>query len=319
MNFVDLNRQFMPYENEQDWELRYSEFGSEGYFGAETWDELLAHNRVVVLAEAGAGKTAELRAASERINDPGKTEAFYITLNSVAERGLIDAFETNQDQERFYKWRESDSIAWFFVDSLDEARLNGATFQKALSNLQKDLKLGLDRSKILVSCRVSDWRSVSDTADFKRYLGCDVAKFDPVFRTYENSDDALLCPIFSEKQELENEDENEENPAVTLNIHVVALTPLSREQASLLALAAGVENTDAFLLALHRADASDLANRPQDLLSMARQWISTGTVGTKHTALQWSIEERLRETNLDLAGKDTLTFEKAYKLSLIHI
>lgn len=311
--FVDLKRQFMPFKDEKEWELHYTAFGSEEYFGAQNWDELLSHNRVVVLAEAGAGKTAELRAVAARLNDENPGSAFYVTLNAVAKQGLFGALETLDDQKSYRDWKAAISHCWFFIDSLDEARLNGATFQTALSILQKELAPHLDRAKILVSCRVSDWRSLSDAADFEKYLGNDKAESDPVNRTYANADDALLSPIFDDNSQT-NLDRAEGTSATPASgIHVVALAPLSRRQAERLANCAGVADTAAFLKAVHEADATDLANRPQDLLALVKQWSSEGTIGTKHSALKWSIRQRLQETNLDLAGKDTLTFDQAYR------
>lgn len=310
--FLNLDRQFIPFRDEKDWEIHYTTFGSEEYLGAQTWHKLLTHNRVALLAEAGAGKTAELRAVSNRVNDDGSQAAFYVTLNSVAKHGLRNALETREDQQRFDAWKDDVSEAWFFVDSLDEARLNGETLQTALSQLEKELSPNLHRARTLISCRVSDWRTLSDTADFQKYLGSDTAEKQTITKIYSSADDALLAPIFDKADALKTIELDDEKSNHERDIHVVALAPLSHRQAEKLAAWAGVKNTSVFMQAVHEADATDLANRPQDLLSLAEQWNSNGTIGTKYRALKWSIDQRLRETNLDLYDKDTLTFERAY-------
>ncbi len=199
-SFLDLNRQFMPFKDEKDWELSYVSFGSEGYNGGETWDTLAQHRRIVLLAEAGAGKTAELRAASVRFKSKFKGYSFYVTLNAVAQNGLVSALETVAEKQLFNEWMSSSSEMWLFVDSLDEARLNGATFQQALSKLQQDLYGNLHRARILVSCRVSDWRSLSDKSDYEKYLGedCEVTESPSVH--FSTADEALLTPVFETKE-----------------------------------------------------------------------------------------------------------------------
>ncbi len=303
----------MPFKNERDWELHYSSFGSDGYWGAYSWDQLLNHTRVIILAEAGAGKTAELRAASDRIKSRNQAHGFVVTLNAVAKRGLEAALETSDDVTSFEKWKESETDAYFFLDSLDEARLSGSTFQEALSCLEKELSPHLHRARIYISCRVADWRAVSDEADFARYLRQDSEKKPDDNLIYDNADDALLKPLFDESQYNQTDDQPDKKAdEKTEGPLVVALAPLSKQQASKLSEANGVTDVDRFLLALHKANATELANRPQDLLAMIEKWKSTGKIGTKFEALDWSIKTRLKETNLDISGLDTLTYEKAY-------
>ena len=56
-----------------------------------TWDEMLEHPRVVLLAEAGADKTSEMRAAAGRLQAVGETAVFLSleTLREVVPWGVV--------------------------------------------------------------------------------------------------------------------------------------------------------------------------------------------------------------------------------------
>lgn len=312
-DFIDLNRQFMPFSSEKDWELSYNYFGSDGFIGAQGWEQLLQHRRIVLLAEAGAGKTAELRAVSNRLKKRSDGLSFYLTLNAISSTGLESSIETAEELLLFSSWKNSNSELWLIIDSLDEARLNGSTFRQTLSNLQKELHTKLHRVRIIVSCRVSDWRSLSDARDFQSYLGVDEETSAPLPVVFANADEALLRPLFdTEKNKNTDEVGSDSTSVESSGLHIVALAPLTSQQAEDLAAWVGVVNVEEFMQAIHEADATDLANRPQDLISLADQWKAKGIIGGKYDALKWSIETRLQETNLDLAMKDNLNIDKAY-------
>ena len=56
-----------------------------------------------------------------------------------------------------------DVEAWFFLDSVDEARLaNPLYFKRALRRLGKAINSAAKRARVFISARVSDWRAVSD-------------------------------------------------------------------------------------------------------------------------------------------------------------
>src|SRR5687767_125236 len=56
-----------------------------------TWEKLLSEFRVVVLSEAGSGKTAEIRNAARQLRSSGR-RAFFLRLENVPE-DFEDAFE----------------------------------------------------------------------------------------------------------------------------------------------------------------------------------------------------------------------------------
>jgi hypothetical protein len=90
--------------------------------GAQTWEDLLQRRRVVILAEAGSGKTEEMKEHA-RCRTEAREFAFYATVQDVGHRGLSDALRP-ADRARFNAWLGADRIGWFFIDSVDEAKLD---------------------------------------------------------------------------------------------------------------------------------------------------------------------------------------------------
>lgn len=310
-SYINLERQFMPFENEASWELAYISFGSDGFIGGKSWDEILEHKRIIVLAEAGAGKTAELREKAAELSRETGMSGFYITLDDLAQNKLIDTLSTNEEIAIFNEWKSKDEDAAFFIDSLDEAKLNGRTFRKALSNLKKGLGGSESRAIIIVSCRVSDWQSVGDEIEFNSFFGnlASKAKKENEME-FETEDEALFAPLFNKKNDNGNRAESDKTKnSETL---IVALAPLSIEQAKKMAKWNGVDDVDAFIEAVNFADAAELANRPQDLLSLSSHWKHTKKVGSKFDILKWSINERLKENNQVQQNNGTISHNSAY-------
>lgn len=138
INFVDLNRSFLliPKDhkfNENDYDLSFSF----GLLEAKKWNDILDLRRVIILAEAGAGKTEEIKAVTKRLRDDGK-KTFFLRLE-ILSSDFESSFEIGTMSE-FNEWIVSDVPSWFFLDSVDEARLRGPKeFEVAIRNL--DVKL----------------------------------------------------------------------------------------------------------------------------------------------------------------------------------
>src|SRR6266545_2406130 len=133
------------------------------------WSNILEMTRVVILAEAGTGKTQELLETARRLRKEGKT-AFFCHIEDLAAAGLENALsEGNVEEVR--SWLEGSQIAWFFLDSVDEARLaNHRFFEKALRTLAPALNPAISRARIFITARVSDWRATADFLFVKEVL-----------------------------------------------------------------------------------------------------------------------------------------------------
>ncbi|MBN4055979.1 hypothetical protein JYT95_01465 [bacterium AH-315-J23] len=296
----------MSFNNEEETELSYHYFSDGKPHGGYDWTDLLEKRRIVILAEAGAGKTAEMIERSSQLNRAGQN-SFYTTINALGRNQLRKCLVTRDIQRQFDVWLAGDDEAIIFADSLDEARLDGQNFLTALGNIEKDISEALDRVTIVLSSRVSDWRSIEDLNAFQNIL-CTGIRNRRVLENKKSKDWVLLNPA------MKNGDDGEDKslPLPDYKPAVVAIAPLTTAQATDLAKWRGVENTDEFLSAIFGAEAQALANRPQDLFGLVDLWNEKQQIGGKRDILDWSIKRRLLETNVDRVS-DTLPSSEAMK------
>jgi hypothetical protein len=121
-----------------------------------TWADLKKERRVVLLAEAGAGKTEEIRHAAHQWRAGGE-HAFFLRLEHLAD-DFDAAFEVG-DLDDFERWKNSQDEAWVLLDSVDEARLCGPTdFELAIRKFTAKVRGAEDRLHLLITSRISAWR-----------------------------------------------------------------------------------------------------------------------------------------------------------------
>ena len=158
MNFIDLQRRFQDLTNEEfeDTELFVS-LDEQGFGPSVGWPELLKHHRVILLAEAGAGKTKEMREQKNRLVGEDQF-AFFLPLASLDRESILDLLSVD-DGERFKVWKAGgQEPAWFFLDSVDELKLNAGQLDRALNRLSNAINGHFDRARVIISCRPGDWR-----------------------------------------------------------------------------------------------------------------------------------------------------------------
>jgi hypothetical protein len=131
--FIPLNRTFaeLPREYAQDAagdDLDLSEALGLRVSNDLNWDALLKERCVIILAPAGAGKTAEIRETATSLRSEGKS-AFFIRIEHIS-NNLENAFEEGSFQE-FEACLKSDEEGWLFLDSIDEARLKDPFYFEA--------------------------------------------------------------------------------------------------------------------------------------------------------------------------------------------
>ena len=134
------------------------------------WSELEEEFRCVILAEAGAGKSYEMEARAKHAEALGRV-AFFIRIEDI-EDGFEAAFEVGS-AEVFERWLHSKEEAWFFLDSIDEARLeNPRAFEKAIKRFSTRIKPADQRARVFISSRPYAWRARSDRELVEQYLPC---------------------------------------------------------------------------------------------------------------------------------------------------
>ena len=100
-----------------------------------TWNDVLKIPRMVILSEAGSGKTQEIRNAAKRLRAEGKP-GFFLRLELIPDDFDI-AFEVGTHKE-FETWLASGEMGWLLLDSVDEARLRSPLdFERAVRRLGK--------------------------------------------------------------------------------------------------------------------------------------------------------------------------------------
>ena len=126
------------------------------------WDDLISRHRVVILAEPGAGKTREIQIAASRLR-ADKRAAFYLKLEHVAQN-LEQAFDIGTFDE-FEEWQRGSGEAWFFLDSVDEAKLaDPRDFDKAVRRFASAISGHGQRAHLYLTSRLHEWRWESDAA-----------------------------------------------------------------------------------------------------------------------------------------------------------
>jgi hypothetical protein len=87
--------------------------------------------------------------------------AFFATVEDVDRDGLDGALGA-ADRTRLALWRGSEESAWFFVDSIDEAKLGRVRLERAIRRIADGI-VGRERQAyIILSCRLTDWEFTRD-------------------------------------------------------------------------------------------------------------------------------------------------------------
>ena len=86
-----------------------SSYSGDEYLGKSIdWVELLKSQRILLIAEAGTGKTHECKAKAKLLFDAGNP-AFFLRLEEVAANGARSCLSLEPVRKRFDDWRASSS------------------------------------------------------------------------------------------------------------------------------------------------------------------------------------------------------------------
>ena len=287
-NPVPLERRFSPVpwsENDSD---EQQSLDGLGYQNNKSWSAIDKRYRTIILAEAGAGKTYEMTARAKTIENE-KHPAFFIRIEDIDD-DLSQAFEVGS-AERFEQWLSSQNEAWFFLDSVDEARLsNPRDFEKAIRRFANTIKLAQLRAHICISSRPYAWRQKSDRELIERHL--------PFKKPQSETTDQVLEP-----GESSDPSENE--------LEILRLDPLNEGDIQLFAEHRSIPDVDSLIKELERSNVMSLAERPFDLEAILDKWKTDRVLGTRSELLKRIIELRLNESEPDNKIRRPLKPEKA--------
>ena len=266
-----------------------------GWTRGSTWDDLLRSKRMLLVSEAGAGKTYECQAQKKRLFDEDQP-AFFVELAAMATdelRNLLDP----EEEDRFDAWQASQTeVATFFLDSIDELKLSRGSFERALKRFKKCIGDRLHRARIVVTTR---------PVPFDEQL---IREILPVPQPLpaESVEEAFAKTAMGKRQDQRNDDSQNQ----PLEWRSVALMPLSDEQIIKLAHNQGVSNPDQLLKDLQRRNAQEFARRPQDLIEMCADWREQKRIRTHRDQVKTNIRVKLSPSN-DREEPAELSFDKA--------
>ena len=279
MPYIDLDRRFGPLKEDDDpetWSTPFMPYWADPA-GGMTWAELLKNPFVVVLGEAGSGKTREFKAQGERIRHEQRL-AFIVRAEDLVNGELSHALNPD-DHEILQTWRDRNDEAVFFVDAVDEAKIahHANVFDKVLKALRRDLRDATSRARFVISCRVSDWSPQADLSVLKEFIR----------RCRPAADGQVPEPS------------------------LVTLLPLDPRRAREFAEALGVADINAFMAAVEQAGLEAYCTRPRDVDWLVSFWQQRNHFGSLTEMIEVNIEERLRELNPGRTTPDLLSTDRA--------
>ncbi len=256
---------------------QYAFLESLGLAPGYTWDDLLHSKRVLIISEAGAGKTYECRQQSIRLKEAGEP-AFFVELAALATddfRNLLDPDE----EARLENWYASQSeVATFFLDSIDELKLTKGSFERALKKLNKSIGGQLHRARVVITTRPIP----TDEQLVRNILPV------PQAPSPESEEETFAKIAMREHRKPHNK-----NKTQFPDWRTVALMPLSKEQISDFCRHQGVSDPHLLLEDLQRRNALEFARRPQDLIELCADWREHKRIRTHREQVATNVRVKL--------------------------
>lgn len=255
------------------------------------WGGLREDYRAVILADAGAGKTFELQAEAARLASGGRA-AFFIRIEDIGEC-FGNAFEVGT-VEAFERWLGGAEEAWFFLDSVDEVRLEAPrAFETALAAFATRIHDARHRAHVYVSSRPYAWRPKLDRELIERVLPYDPPRSEP---------------SGGEEDVPRTELAKSSKPDEIGGLNVYRLALLDRDDIRIFAGHRGVTDVNALLDALDRSALFGLATLPFDLEDIIAIWEETDSLDSRLAVLERGIRRRLDPPS---GGEEALSLEQA--------
>lgn len=269
---------------------------SMGWSKSTTWEELLRSKRVLIISEAGAGKTYECKEQAKLLWNAGEP-AFFVELTDLTATNIQDLLSV-EEEARFNEWLWSQSdIATFFLDSIDELKLSFKSFELALKRLNKAIGSQLERARIVITTR---------PIAFDQHLIRRLLPIPPRPST-EPNEEAFARIAMRAHHGQQISDKKEED---TSDWRTVALMPLSDAQIIEFAQLQAVKEPIELLSDLQKRNALEFARRPQDLIELCADWNQNKRIRTHRDQVTTNVRIKLqpRDDRFEPAG---LSVDKA--------
>ncbi|MCM2435841.1 NACHT domain-containing protein [Agrobacterium rosae] len=252
----DIERSFEDIPEDKNSEARQTAYLTElGWHGGLNWADLLQSKRILIISEAGAGKTYECRNQQQRLWEAGEP-AFYIELADLARDNLRDLLSSHE-ASRFDAWHSSQSdLATFFLDSIDELQLSLGSFEQSLKRLERAAAGQLGRVRIIITSR---------PIPIDEQLFHKILPVPPEPQKVANSEE--FAKIAMAQRGSQSPPKNSSR-----DWRSVALLPLSETHIRQISTIEGVEDPDALVSAIRKRHAEEFVRRPQDLIELCADW-----------------------------------------------
>lgn len=274
---IELGRRFRPAADEDE-DRPFRGLFDSGHRLDGKWADLLSKRRVIVLAEAGSGKSSEFRRQRDALVSEGKF-AFGVSVRDVAQAGVQSALPP-AERGAFAQWRDDpEAECWLFIDSVDEAKDQGHHFESAVRQLEQAIAGKEELVHIYFSSRFTDWDRTADREVVEKWLALPQLPPAP--------------PDLGEevRATLQRRDKPKTEPAE--GIAVVVLEPLSKRQVRQFAEGSGIGDVDNLLNAIEDGNLWSFAARPLDLGWIVDFWRENGRLGSLREMIEESIRARL--------------------------
>lgn len=258
-----------------------SSYSGDAYLGKSIdWVELLKSQRILLIAEAGAGKTHECKAKAKQLFDAGDP-AFFLRLEEVAANGVRPCLSLDRVRKRFDDWRASSSqMGYFFLDSVDELQLVHGEFRDALERLSHDLEGVLGRATVVITSR---------PVDIDRKAFADLLPMPSGITDEMRGETFVRMAMEGPRKKSADE---------LPSFREVVLLPLSDEEIIEFARGQRVEEPEKLLAAIRARHADDFARRPQDLIELCDGWRVHDEIRAHYEQIKNHISVRLRSRNM---------------------
>lgn len=292
--FIDLNRRFYETPDQKNpEELAQASYLLRGLSNDNTlgWPELLQRWIVVILGEAGSGKSTELQFQADKLRGHSE-QSFFVRLDRLVSESLVEALG-DRDRVAFQDWQRGSHTCWFFFDSVDESKIRRPDdFLITLDKICDAIGIReLRRARLIFTSRISEWRPVTDGAALRRrfclFNRTDTTKKEPREATYS---------LLEQRNEGDVAERQKGDKATKDSPLVVYLAPLDPERVRRYAQWRGLPDPEAFIHALETNYAWEFARRPLDVNGLIEYWKQHGRLGSLTELIEHSLRLSLRET-----------------------
>ena len=265
--YIDLGRQFAELMDGNEAETAALQSYISQYINQDRdkgWEWIYQQNcSCVILGEPGSGKSVELQHQARMLRLAGRP-ALYANLRALVSD---DAPYLDRDDPLIQRWRKTDETAWFFLDSVDESKLEHVDdFHTAITRMSRWVGADANRARYVISSRISEWQSVTDR------------------RLVEES--LLLPPRPSDEAKLGDEK----------YLKVLTLLPLTNIQARQFQAGTSSGQVDkSFFDAVDNAHAWDFMRRPLDVADLYGLWKAHGRLGRLGEVVEHAVSRLLSE------------------------